>query len=359
MQFTDEQLEKADRLRPYAHRMALTSLPAMAIANYFTPKNKLRPLIIGAAGLAGAGVGYADRKIEEMVEQNPEKAKKLTHYHKPQTLTLKLERDLPMHKNGSALFEKNAGVAERLLRNRDELADAFPMTAAATGLTQPLRKEAVSLSGETLLSGAGKMRATGQALLGNKLLAPGALGAAGAIGGALLSDDHPVAGTLAGAGIGAAIGHFGGPHVGQYLETAGKNMETNVGRASRGFFRNKPVNFALSDVPALMKARPSMFQRALRFVKRADADTSYEEKGGPRGRPSLGMLSEAAEKSHAVDINGLVGALSAHSHTMRSATESQLRSLFPNSASDSYGRHRAIGRTLEDTLSEIGRATSR
>lgn len=360
MEFNDAQLEKADYLRPYVHRVALTSLPAMAIANYFAPRrSKLRPLLIGGAGLAGAGLGIADRKIEEMVEKNPERAKKLTHYSKPETLTLKLERDPPMHKKANGLFEKNAGVAERVLRNRDELAEAFPITARANGLKEALQKEALALTGAQVQQGAGMARNAGQALLRNRLLAPSALGAAGALGGALMSDDHPVAGTLAGAGIGAALGHYGAPHLGKYLDTAGQNVQKNVSKATWGLFKNKPGSFSLSDIPSLMQKKPGLLQRALRLVKKGSANLPHEEKGEVRGRPFLGMLSEGAEKSHAVDINGLVGELTNHSHVMRSATESQLRTLFPNSASESYGRNRAIGRTLEDTLSEIGRATSR
>lgn len=344
-----ERLRKVDVARPYAHRAALFGLPAMGAANYMLPQMKHRGLAVGALGAAGAGLGLMDRKIESLAEEHEELRPTLKNYAKNHP------------SSGAPMAAKTASVADRVRRNQDELAAAFPMTMAQRG---ELQKEALLLD----------PKRTGQALSalqrGMHGIKPTAIGAGvGAGVGALSNKEDRLKGALVGGAVGAGLGAGS--------TAAVRHLDQPI---SRGIYNIKQMARATNNAPAsatdllsaAQKANPThdklyqnMYKQPAAEVgktgsapmqKRAGINTMNDAHRAIGGRPPYALLTMGGETSNDAVINQMLRALFANTDAMRKATEDQVLAAFPLSAPFSYGRHRAIGRTADDIKAEIALA---
>lgn len=352
---TKERLRKVDTTRPYAHRAAIFGLPSMAAANYLLPQGiKRRHLAVGALGAAGAGLGLMDRKIEQLAEEHEELRPTLKNYAKS---------------TGAPMAAKTASVSDRVRRNQDELAAAFPMTMAQR---VELQKEAVMLDLKTTAGAAGR------AFRFMKGPAPTLIGAGvGAAGGALADGENRGRGALVGGLAGAALGGgaTGLTHAYKGELAAGLRRANITVKGTRdqpisareyakrfreGFRDYKPP--APPATPAASGAAEGAAEAAKTATasalmqKRAGINTMNDAHRAIGGRPPYALLTLGGETSNDAVINQMLRALFANTDAMRKATEDQVLAAFPLSAPYSYGRHRAIGRTADDIKAEIALA---
>jgi len=394
-----ERLRKVDTVRPYAHRAAIFGLPAMASANYMLPQMKRRGLAVGAIGAAGAGLGLMDRKIEQLAEEHEELRPTLKNYSKGTP------------SSGISMSAKTASVSDRVRRNQDELAAAFPMTMAQR---VELQKEALLLDPKTTA------KATGQALSFMRGAKPTLIGAGvGAVGGAAADGENRGRGALTGALVGGALGGGataltraytpelragmtaanraairGGKPVGaaDYTKTfkegfknykppvapegtastAAVQKQTRRSRKATSPVQQPVTQPAVQSTPTqtaqelgdmrtrekTQSAPASSLRHRLHQMtsKEAGINTMHDAHRAIGGRPPYALLTMGGETSNDAVINQMLRALFANTDAMRKATEDQVLAAFPLSAPYSYGRHRAIGRTADDIKAEIALA---
>jgi hypothetical protein len=357
---TKERLRRVDEVRPYLHRAALFGLPAMGVANYMTaPTNPRKALIVGATGLGAAGLGLLDRKIESLAEEHEELRPTLKHYSKNVAPSV------------SAPTVKAASAFTRVRRNREELSEAFPLTAAAR---PELQKEAlISVNpkalGGTISSALGAVR-RGAHVLPTTVIG----GGIGAMRGASQAEDgHGLSGAIKGGLLGAGAGFAAS----KGLQAVGKSApvgravggasnalkgmgETPIGvRQTVGVIRKGAADAqALGARRAAAKAAVVPPPRAIETTmeKLNGMDTTTDAHRAIGGRPPYALLTLSAETSNDAVINQMLRGLFANTDAMRKATEEQVLAAFPLSQPYSYGRHRAIGRTAEDIKAEIALA---
>jgi hypothetical protein len=349
-----ERLRKIDTARPYAHRAGMMGLPAMAAANYMLPQMKRRGLAVGAIGAAGAGLGLMDRKIESLAEEHEELRPTLKNYSKGTP------------SSGAPMAAKTASVADRVRRNQDELAAAFPMTMAQR---VELQKEALLLDPKTTA------RMGGHAMQFMRGAKPAMIGAGvGAVGGALADGENRGRGALVGALGGAALGGAATGLTRAYTPElkAGLSQAWNAhkGKSSvsaADYFRDVKQGFKNYKPPAAQPAAQTAAAPAAAeagktvtasapMQKRAGINTMHDAHRAIGGRPPYALLTMGGETSNDAVINQMLRALFANTDAMRKATEDQVLAAFPLSAPYSYGRHRAIGRTADDIKAEIALA---
>jgi len=340
-----ERLRKVDTVRPYAHRAAIFGLPAMASANYMLPQMKRRGLAVGAIGAAGAGLGLMDRKIEQLAEEHEDLRPTLKNYSK----------------GTPSMSAKTASVSDRVRRNQDELAAAFPMTMAQR---VELQKEALMADPKTL------GRLGGHAMEFMRGVKPTAIGAGvGAVTGAITNEDS-LKGAVKGGLIGGAVGGAATGLTRAYTPELKAGL-TSAWRGSEAARKNKQLTSVgdyLSNVRKGFRnyqppAPPSAAAEAGKTVtgsapmqKRAGINTMHDAHRAIGGRPPYALLTMGGETSNDAVINQMLRALFANTDAMRKATEDQVLAAFPLSAPYSYGRHRAIGRTADDIKAEIALA---
>lgn len=348
-----ERLRKVDEVRPYLHRAALFGLPAMGAANYLTSAtNPRKALIVGATGLGAAGLGLLDRKIESLAEEHEELRPTLKHYSKGVT------------PSAPAPTVKAASAFTRVRRNREELAEAFPMTAAARS---DLQKEGVALVDPRAVAKQGL-----SALRFMQGVKPTAIGAGlgAAYGGLTAEKGHGVRGALTGAAVGGALGagttglarKFGRPIESGLVAAKGRGLrpdmvspETWQSNFRQGFMQEyrPPAPPAGTPAPAVVPP-PRAIETTMEKLNGMDTTTDAHRAIG--GRPPYALLTLSAETSNDAVINQMLRGLFANTDAMRKATEEQVLAAFPLSQPYSYGRHRAIGRTAEDIKAEIALA---
>lgn len=361
-----ERLRKVDAARPYAHRAAIMGLPAMAAANFMLPQMKRRGLTVGAIGAAGAGVGLMDRKIEQLAEEHEELRPTLKNYAKGNP------------SSGVPMAAKTASVSDRVRRNQDELAAAFPMTMSQRA---ELQKEALMLDPKSTGKGLAELFRT------MKGVKPALVGAGvGAAGGALADGENRGRGALTGALVGGALGGAatGLTHVYKGEISAGlrkANVAAMRGGSRKGagttptsagdYYKNfkegfkgyKPpappegaVASGAAEGTAAAAGAGKEVTGSAPMQKRAGINTMHDAHRAIGGRPPYALLTMGGETSNDAVINQMLRSLFANTDAMRKATEDQVLAAFPLSAPYSYGRHRAIGRTADDIKAEIALA---
>jgi len=352
-----ERLRKVDAARPYAHRAAIMGLPAMAAANFMLPQMKRRGLTVGAIGAAGAGIGLMDRKIEQLAEEHEELRPTLKNY----------ARGNPS--SGVPMAAKTASVSDRVRRNQNELAAAFPMTMAQR---TDLQKEALMLDPKSTAKG---LSAAIKAMKGIKPTLVGA--GVGAAGGALADGENRGRGALVGALAGGAMGGaatLATRHYAHPLQRASVNigaMGKTPASVTDVMAAAKAPNAKFDSLAARLAKRPAPPEGAAAsgaaeagrevtgsapMQKRAGMNTMNDAHRAIGGRPPYALLTMGGETSNDAVINQMLRALFANTDAMRKATEDQVLAAFPLSAPYSYGRHRAIGRTADDIKAEIALA---
>lgn len=355
-----ERLRKIDTARPYAHRAGMMGLPAMAAANYMLPQMKRRGLAVGAIGAAGAGLGLMDRKIESLAEEHEELRPTLKNYSKGTP------------SSGAPMAAKTASVADRVRRNQDELAAAFPMTMAQR---VELQKEALMLDPKTTGRG---LSAAFRTMKGVKPTLVGA--GVGAVGGAVADGENRGRGALTGALVGGALGGAATGLTHAYKgEISAGLRKANVAAMKGGgttptsagdYYKNFKGGFKSYKPPAppegavasgaaegtAAAAEGTTKGGSAPMQKRAGMNTMNDAHRAIGGRPPYALLTMGGETSNDAVINQMLRSLFANTDAMRKATEDQVLAAFPLSAPYSYGRHRAIGRTADDIKAEIALA---